>query len=44
MMKRDLKNRSLDEFFAQAVKPDGSKAPPNKVTGIKLDTGPKTPH
>lgn len=43
MMKRDLKNRSLDEFFSKAIKPDGSNADPSKVTILKLTPG-KPPH
>jgi hypothetical protein len=42
MMKRDLKNRSLDEFFVAAVKVNATNAPSDqKVVGLKLDTGPK---
>lgn len=40
MMKRDLRNRSLDEFLAGAISVDGTKAPPkDQPIGVKLGDG-----
>ena len=40
MLKRDLRTRSLDEFFAGSVKVDGTKAPRTPKGQKILDRGP----